>query len=540
METSIYLAILATIFVLLANLQITETLAYCPQGCLCDDENLVVKCDEGDLDVLPIALNPSIQRLIIKKNKIKVIDSAIQFYNELTYFECSYNHLVVIPQRTFLFQKKLRELHLSHNKIGFISNETFQGLTELTVLNLQENFLDELSKGTFKWLAKLEELNLSKNRISRIDPNAFDGLTNLRILYLEDNTLTSVPSASFIMLKNLAELNLGINSFSTIPKGAFQDLKGLTRLDLKGAALFNISSESFKGLEALRILDLSDNRLRRIPTVELSTLSRLEHLSLGQNDFEVVPEGAFVGLTNLRKIEISASLKLKKIEAGAFGANSNLETIIITSNKALSEVQEGALSGLPRLKHVILKDNSLTTLAEGLFPWSDLDVLDLSENPIRCDCHMVWLKNILQVRNNGTTAVLGSHQPAPVLCASPERLREEQLRILSPELLGCAYSDSKRQAMIGLLLVGCAAIITALALILFKFRRGIRELLKGRWGNNALRRKEKEYQKTFSDEEYVSRYQYPCNFCSHPALNNFPHHHNQHPVGVRPMPITEL
>lgn len=531
MSYRIHLIVFVTI---LAQIIIpTTTLSYCPMGCVCDDETLVVKCDEGHLDVLPIALNPSIQRLVIKNNKIKIIDSSIQFYAELNFLDLSYNHLFSIPQKTFIYQKKLRELHLSHNKISFISNNTFMGLSELTVLNLRGNFLDELAKGAFNTLSHLEELNLGQNRISRIDPVAFEGLTSLRVLYLDDNTLTSVPSPAFLMLRNLAELNLGINSFSTIPKGAFQDLKGLSRLDLKGAALFNISSESFKGMEALRILDLSDNRLRRIPTVELSSLGRLEQLSLGQNDFEIIPEGAFVGLSNLRKLEITGSLKLKKIESGAFSTNTNLEFLIVISNKALVEVQEGALSGLPRLKHVIFRDNSLTSLAEGLFPWADLEILDLSENPIRCDCHMMWLRNLLVAKNT-------SSQHAPVLCASPERLREEQLKMLTPELLGCSYSDSKRQAMIGALLVGSAAIVTALALILYKCRRRIREILKGGWGSNALRRKEKEYQKTFSDEEYVSRYQYPCNFCSHPALNNYPHHHHHHHAGIRPMPITEL
>lgn len=531
-----FVYMIAAVFILTLSTP-SSSLSYCPIDCVCDDETLVVSCNEGHLDVLPIALNPSIKRLVIKNNKIKIIDSSIQFYAELEFLDLSYNHLFNIPAKTFVYQKKLRELHLSHNKISFIGNSTFNGLNELVVLNLRGNFLDEISNGTFASLTKLEELNLGQNRISRINPSAFDGLTNLRVLYLEDNALTAVPTPSFGGLKNLAELNLGLNSFVTIPDEAFMVLEGLNRLELKGASLYNISKDSFKGLDVLRTLDLSDNRLKYIPTMELSSLKRLEQLSFGQNDFEVIHEGAFIGMTNLRRIEISASSKLKRIEASAFGANSNLEYLIVTSNTELAEVEEGALSGLPRLKQVILRDNALTTLAEGLFQWGDLEILDLSENPIRCDCQMIWLRNILISKSNSS-----SHENNfLVKCASPERLRGESLIILTPEILGCSYSDSKRQAMIGALLVGCAAIMTALALVIFKYRRGIRELLKGRWGNNALRRKEKEYQKTFSDEEYVSRYQFPCNYCAHPALNSFPHHHHHHHhAGIRPMPITEL
>lgn len=523
-------AVLLLISAIMASaLGLVAPLANCPSGCQCNDDTLVVHCGEGHLDVLPIALNPSIQRLIIKNNKIKTIDSSIQFYAELSFLDLSYNHLFNIPLRTFNYQKKLQELHLNHNKIGSISNRTFVGLATLTVLNLRGNFLNELSSGVFSTLPKLEELNIGQNRISQIDPKAFEGLTNLRVLFLDDNSLTAVPSPSFVHLPSLAELYLGINSFTSIAKGSFENLKGLSRLDLRGAALFNISLETFRGLEGVHILDLSDNRLHRIPTVELSTLTRLEELSLGQNDFSVIPEGAFVGMTNLRRLDITGSLKLTKIQAGAFSTNTNLESITLASNKQLVEVQEGALSGLPHLKHVILRDNALTTLAEGLFPWGDLHTFDLSDNPIICDCRVMWLRNLLVIRNTSQTQ-------ETVLCAAPERLREEPLRALSPELLGCAHSDSKRQAMIGVILVGSAAFLTALLLLSYKCRRRIREILKGRWGNSALGRKEREYQKTFSEEDYMSRQQHPSSLSVHPTLNNYPLHH----PGIRPIPVTEL
>lgn len=528
--TMLYAYILALI---LASSVIEQTngLANCPNGCKCDDETLVVKCGEGHLDVLPIALNPSIQRLVIKNNKIKTIDSSIQFYAELTFLDLSYNHLVNIPQRTFAYQKKLQELHLNHNKIGSINNTTLLGLSSLTVLNLRGNFLDELERGVFSPLTKLEELNLGQNRISKIDSSAFDGLINLRVLYLDDNTLTTVPTPTFKAMPSLAELFLGINSFQTISREAFADLRGLSRLDLRGAGLFNISHESLKGLEGVRILDLSDNRLSRVPTLELSTLSRLEELSLGQNNFEIVPEGAFVGMINLRRLDITGALRLQKIETGAFATNTNLESLTLSSNKMLSEVQEGALSGLPHLKHVVLRGNALTTMAEGLFSWNDLHTLDLSENPIACDCRVLWLRNLLVSKNASNDAI------ANVLCDSPERLREEPLKALNPELLGCAHSDPRKQAMIGALLVGSAATITALALILYRCRRKIREVLKGGWGNSALGRKEREYQKTFSDEDYMSRHQHPCSLGIHSTLSNYPHPH--HP-SLRPIPVTEL
>lgn len=131
-------AVQLLMFVILASaLSLVAPLANCPSACQCDDDTLVVRCGEGHLDVLPIALNPSIRRLVIKNNKIKTIDSSIQFYSELRFLDLSYNHLFNIPPRTFNYQKNLQELHLNHNKIGSISNKTFTGLVTLTVLNLR-------------------------------------------------------------------------------------------------------------------------------------------------------------------------------------------------------------------------------------------------------------------------------------------------------------------------------------------------------------------------------------------------------------------
>ncbi|BFF96964.1 carboxypeptidase N subunit 2 [Drosophila madeirensis] len=527
--TSSLLSLLVLVLVVLVGLlQPTNGLANCPNGCECDDDTLMVNCGEGRLDVLPIALNPAIQRLVIKNNKLKTIDSSMQFYAQLTFLDLSFNDMVTIPERSFAYHAKLQELHLNHNKIGQVSNKTFTGLSTISVLNLRGNLIAELEFRTFSPMVRLEELNLGQNRISHIDPHALDGLVNLRVLYLDDNTLTTVPSQlTFQSLPSLAELYLGTNSFMTIPGGAFQDLKGLTRLDLRGAGLHNISAEALKGLESLRYMDLSDNRLTAIPTAALQRLGRLEELSIGQNDFEVVASGAFAGLRELRRLELTGAQRLRRVESGAFTANTNLEQLNLSSNKQLNELHANALGGLPHLSSVILKENQLSTLAEGLIPWADLQTLDLSENPFVCDCQLMWLRNLLISKN-------ASNQYAPVVCAYPATLRDLPLAQLSEPLLGCTHGAANKQAIIGILVVACAALITTLALVLYTCRRRIREMLKG---HSALGRKEREYQKTFSDEEYMTRPPPGCGGV-HPA-GAYPCSQSQY-MGSRPIPVTEL
>lgn len=534
--------LLLLIIVIVSFLELVAPLANCPSSCQCDDHKLVVNCGEGHLDVLPIALNPSIQRLVIRNNKIKTIDSSMQFYGDLINLDLSNNHLFNIPPRTFMFQAKLQELHLNHNKISSITNLTFTGLQSLTVLNLRKNILDELGSHAFLTLPKLEELDLGQNRIARIDPETFAGLQGLRILHLDDNEITSVPSEAFLPLTVLAELYLGINAITTIPNGAFKDLSNLNKLDLKGAGFSNLSADAFAGLETvIRVMDLSDNQLQRIPTDELGSLIRLEELSLGQNQFEIVTEGAFVGLVNLRRLDITGSLKLHQVQSGAFSTNTNLESLSLASNKELDDIQDGALSGLPHLKHVIFRDNALGSIAENLVPWAKLESFDVSDNPIRCDCRVSWLRDLLVLKNSSQAS------QNKVICATPSILAGKTLKSISPEQLGCSNSDPRQQAMFGILLVGAAAMITAIALFLCRCRRQIRDMLGGSWRTTNIGHKEREYQKTFSDEDYmhaVARHpSHPCSLNVHhhtTAVTTYPHAHQYSQSGIRPIPVTEL
>lgn len=472
-----------------------QALAFCPTGCTCNDETLVVQCEKSKLDVLPITLNPSIQRLVLRNNKIKTIDSTFQFYGDLQYVDLSSNHMVSIPTKSFDNQRKLQELHLNKNKISALNNKTFHGLKSLTVLNLRENFLEELSKGLFAVLPQLEELNLGQNRISRIDPQAFDGLISLRVLYLDDNLLSSVPTQALSLLGSLAELHVGLNAFAYLPDDSFEGLDKLSVLDISGAGLSNISENAFRGLTGLRSLNLADNRLKSIPTKQLSELNRLEDLTIGQNDFVVIEEDSFKGLTNLRKLDITGATHLETIERGAFRDNMNLETVILSSNRKLDTIQEGALSGLPNLRHLVLKENAFTTLSESMLAWNELRILELTDNPLHCSCNLLWLGNLLVHRNLTS-----------VHCTTPSPLREKSLRMLGADDLGCSLHDSRQQAIIGAFCLSVAILLACLGFLLYRYRMRVREALKDyKWNKRAISRKEHEYQKTFSDDDYIVR-----------------------------------
>ncbi|XP_066261672.1 leucine-rich repeat and immunoglobulin-like domain-containing nogo receptor-interacting protein 2 [Euwallacea similis] len=490
-KTMIYLFLLATF----ATTALAGSIPGCPTGCVCNDDTFVVQCEHSKLDVIPITLNPAIQRLVLRSNKIKTVDAAFQFYRDLQYVDLSSNHLVNIPTKSFFHQEKLQELHLNKNKLSTISNRTFQGLKSLTVLNLRENFLDELSKGIFSILPKLEELNLGQNRITKIDPLAFDGLLSLRVLFLDDNLLSAVPTVSLSVLGSLAELHVGLNTFESLPDDSFKGLSKLSVLDLSSGGISNIGGNSFRGLVGLRNLNLADNRLQQIPTMQLAYLSRLEELTIGQNEFSSLPKGAFKGLSNLRRLDITGAKNLEHIEKGVFADNMNLETIMLVSNKKLENLEDGALVGLPNLKHLVLRENAFKSFPESVVSWNELKALELTDNPINCDCQLLWLLKLANQKNLTN-----------VQCASPLQLRDRSLKSLTSDDLGCSFGDPSQQVLILTFCVSAIILLAVLGLFLFRYRLKVRDALKDyKFNKRAISRKEHEYQKTFSEDEYTMR-----------------------------------
>lgn len=441
--------------ILLATVNYVQGFALCPASCVCDDSRLLVKCFEGkkNLDYVPITLIPSVERLYIQYNAIKVIDYSINFYAELRILDLSDNEIFNVQDNVFIYQGKLRQMNLNNNKISNINKNTFKGLSRLIELNMRNNFILEIIDEVFP--STLETLNLGKNRISSITPNAFKINVNLKSLHLDDNILTAMPTYAFNHMPLIAELFIGQNMFYQITNDAFENLNNLVFLDIHGSRINNISSAAFYHLKNLKTLDISENMLARIPTGQLRLLSRLESLKIGQNDFEIMEEGAFFGLLYLQTVDISGCKNLNQIQTGAFAANPNLETIILSSNKILTEIQDGVFSNLPNIKNVDLKNNGFQTIREEILPWKSLKSFDISENPLICDCRLSWFNEMLDTKQSANE----------IICSSPLQFKGERIENIFKNRMSCR-SKSNNQALYGLLFI----MITFFVILLFKNR----------------------------------------------------------------------
>ncbi|XP_013792068.2 leucine-rich repeat-containing protein 4B-like [Limulus polyphemus] len=471
-----------------------EVAAMCPVKCNCDDENLRVGCDSANLEVVPITLNPELRELVLKNNNIKGIMSSFSVYHNLEYLDVSHNQLITIGKNNFQKQNQLKYLLLSRNMLSSLQNETFSGLEKLTVLHINENLLQEVPPNVFSVLSKLENLDISQNRIFFISDAAFLGLDRLRALSLRDNKLTDIPTHSFHNLLMLLKLDIGLNSFRIIPEEAFSYLTHLEELSLDGCGIQTIEVGAFRWLNSLRVLRLQDNELNEVPTKTLFDVRRLEEINIGQNKFIELKPFCFKRLKYLRVIEISGSQEFVRIQNGAFEDNRNVQKLLLNHNKIFNQIERQTFNGLPKLRLLSLRGNAFTTLHYDLLPWDELDVLDVRDNPLVCNCELVWLWRLLKKHNFSS---VGSNDLTEVRCSSPPVLENSFLKETSKEDLGCYLENRRRKIIIGVM-VATVVVICVLSLFGFRYRKNISRAFKNRWLSGT---KEPHYKKTACVEE---------------------------------------
>lgn len=473
----------------------SQATGMCPPQCKCNDTLLRVVCNSGGLDVVPITLNPGLKELFLNNNIIAAFRTSLNVYHNLEYLDVSSNVLDTLNEGNFKGLEHLKVLRLNRNKITLLPAETFQGLSSLKELYLDENFLEGLSSENFMHLQNLELLNLSQNKISYVDEKAFMGLKNLTTLLMRGNKLSVIPTASFQHISKIYKLDLGLNSFQNIPDDSFTSLKDLQELSLDGCEIQVIERDAFKWLISLLTLDIHDNKLSEIPTKALLNVIHLEKIRIGQNNFRDIKTKSFQRLASLHTIDISNCPSLELIGENAFSDNPSLKTIIINHNRVLRHFEEGAFDNLLNIKHVSLRANAFETFQFSLLPWNELNLLDVRDNPLVCNCSILWLWKLLVTKNYSSAD--GLSDTTQVVCINPPELKDSILPNLLEVDLDCYTLDTRRQIIIGIVLAGAVA-SAAIIMIGFRYRDKVAGVLKTKWGHG---RKEPQYQKTNAEEE---------------------------------------
>ncbi|XP_058805283.1 protein flightless-1 [Phymastichus coffea] len=294
-----------------------------------------------------------LRTLNIRNNNIKTsgIPAELFHLEELTTLDISKNNLREVPEGLER-ARSLLNLNLSHNHIEAIPNTLFIHLTDLLFLDLSHNQLETLPPQTRR-LANLQTLNLSHNPLGHFQLRQLPSLMNLTTLNMRNTqrTLNNIPS-NLESLTNLQELDFSQNDLPKVPD-----------------ALYSLPN--------LRRLNLSDNKITELSTA-IEMWQKLETLSLCRNNLTALPV-SLCKMSSLRRLYLNDNeLDFKGIPSG-IGKLSSLQVFSAAKNR-LEMIPEG-LCRCGSLKQLILTSNRLITVPDAIHLLTDLECLDLRDNP---------------------------------------------------------------------------------------------------------------------------------------------------------------
>lgn len=408
------------LFLLSCTIHISEQQNYCPKACNCDEQNLEIVCKESIRAYgIPHTLNPSTKRIFINNGQTTQL-TGLDYLVKLEYLDIAYNNLTSIYFAHISKNSELTFINASHNSISLLdhnppSNLELDPLPEVNLieLDLSHNKLVQLRNGTFSRLQKLQRLDVSHNLISSIQDHSLDGLHQLQVLNLRFNRLMQVPSTSlkgtvnspsfsfFHRTPQLRYLDLGLNLIQNIGPEAFRHIDGLQNLMLDNCLITSIHEQAFKSLANLIYLNLEANKLQQVPSASFEPLSSLKYLKISANNLTQLPSDSFEHLSRLEELQLN-NCSIEEVSEGCFNGLYYLSKLEMMNNPNLTKIGKNTIGRLTRLTYLNFSSNYLQSIIDdGISSIETLQLIDLRNNKLQCECDMKWLTKWL-IKTNGT------------------------------------------------------------------------------------------------------------------------------------------
>ena len=225
--------------------------------------------------------------------------------------------------------------------------------SNITTVDLKRNNISRLPALHLMYRNEvIKELKLWFNEIQKVETSMLGkSFPMLVVLQLHRNKIKHITRLDFIALNKLRILDLGENQIITIEKSSFVRLRNLKQLNLGGNRLQSLLPDTFTGLERLLVLKLNSNHLTILDQKWLHHMRSLEELFVKSNRIRYMKPFDMTWQKSLRKV-------------------------------SLSDNQIQYLPNLPAFENI----NSVNKAGEGWY-------LDLSGNPVTCNCFMPSLAN---------------------------------------------------------------------------------------------------------------------------------------------------
>ena len=155
----------------------------------------------------------------------------------------------------------LTGLTLTDNQLSTLN--LTEPMKSLTGLDLSQNGFEDFP-GILTMVPALTQCNMSHNRLGFISNESLSSLPNLEELYLSSNTIDGMSPDAFQSLQNLRELHLQDNSLTGLPKDLFYPTHQLQKLDLSSNLLMDHQALAFNNNTNMNTLYFRNNLIDRV------------------------------------------------------------------------------------------------------------------------------------------------------------------------------------------------------------------------------------------------------------------------------------
>ncbi|XP_061618017.1 leucine-rich repeat and immunoglobulin-like domain-containing nogo receptor-interacting protein 1-B [Phyllopteryx taeniolatus] len=393
------------ILVLMLGTVLSGSTTGCPSRCDCNAQERSVVCHRRRLATFPEGIPTETKLLDLSKNRLKLLG----------------------PEE-FINYPQLEELQLNENTISSIESGAFSNLMNLRNLGLRNNHLKLIQLGVFTGLNNLTQLDISENKIVILLDYMFQELYNLRVLEVGDNDLVFISPRSFHGLSNLETLNIEGYKLSSVPTDALSHLHNLLSLRLRYLNITAIRDYSFKRLYRLRVLEIS-----QMPSLDTMTPKclfgmNLTSLAITNCNFTSIPYQAISHLNYLRFLNLSFN-PILTVEGNQLHNLQKLQIFHLAGGRLIA-IEPYSFRGLNHLHILNVSSNRLSTLEESVFhSVGNLETLALHDNPLACDCRLLWVFRRRWRLN------FNRQQP---ICSSPDVVQGKEFKDF-PDILPSDY-----------------------------------------------------------------------------------------------------
>ncbi|XP_058791389.1 chaoptin-like [Phymastichus coffea] len=341
----------------------------------------------------------TLRSIDLSENFIDHLDATSFPTSQLTSLNLAHNRVQILPDNSFVSLAKLLTLNISENHLRANFKEVFHYLPDLRWLSMASCGLKNLPHFL---LMSLNYLDLSFNNVDNIRENELQNFGTLKVLLLTNNTLSTFDG---LRLNLLRELDISGNPIKELTRNTLAGFPRLEKLNIRNLnRTLTVDRDCLKSLSHLKYLstqtwpEASNFRLRNF----------LSNLPLRVVEIEVIEPRLTDQLHNaftkqLRELTITGQ-HLHFIAADAFKTIEGPELTLRIKDTQVERFQSDIFSSLT--KHMTqltldLRNNHINELSPsviyGNLSWETVGTnmvsggLQLSGNPLECDCEIAWL-----------------------------------------------------------------------------------------------------------------------------------------------------